>query len=113
MRSNRIPFTDVCNIIKETSTEDSDGYPSIVETKREVFCSVCDGVSRSEFYEAAKAGVKLAATFEVQEVDLDFSLLAENEHEELLEYAGKRYKIERTYPTGNGTLELSCSEVVR
>ena len=36
-----------------------------------------------------------------------------DEKEQLLEHEGTRYKVERVYPTGYGTLELSCSEVVR
>ena len=52
-----------------------------------------------------KAGVKLSATIEVNE--------GEYEKEQLLEHEGTRYKVERVYPTGYGTLELSCSEVVR
>ena len=31
----------------------------------------------------------------------------------VLEHDGHRYSIERTYPTGYGTLELSCAEVTR
>ena len=105
MRSNRAPFTDLCTLIRLEISKDEDGYDSINEIKREIFCSVSDGVSRSEFYEAMKAGVKLSATIEVNDGDYD--------KEQILELEGTRYKIERVYPTGYGTLELSCSEVVR
>lgn len=105
MRSNRAPFTDLCTLIALEISKDEDGYDSIDEIKREIFCSVSDGVSRSEFYEAMKAGVKLSATIEVNDGDYD--------KEQILEHEGIRYKIERVYPTGYGTLELSCSEVVR
>ena len=105
MRSNRAPFTDLCTLIRLEISKDEDGYDSINEIKREIFCSVSDGVSRSEFYEAMKAGVKLSATIEVNDGDYD--------KEQILEHEGTRYKIERVYPTGYGTLELSCSEVVR
>ena len=105
MRSNRAPFTDLCTLIRWEISKDKDGYDSIDEIKREILCSVSDGVSRSEYYEAMKAGVKLSATIEVNDGDYD--------KEQILEHEGTRYKIERVYPTGYGTLELSCSEVVR
>lgn len=105
MRSNRAPFTDLCTLIALKISKDKDGYDSIDEIKREILCSVSDGVSRSEYYEAMKAGVKLSATIEVNDGDYD--------KEQILEHEGTRYKIERVYPTGYGTLELSCSEVVR
>ena len=105
MRSNNAPFTDVCSLIAVTTEQDSDGYESTTETSREVFCSVCDGVVRSEFYEAYKAGIRLSLTVEIWEDDY--------QKETILEHDGNRYQIERTYPSGHGTLELSCSEVVR
>ena len=105
MRANHTPFTDVCSLISVEITKDQDGYDVNKETSREVFCSVAEGVSRSEFYDAYKAGIQLSATFEV--FDLDY------EKETELEYDGTRYSIIRTYPTGYGTIELSCSEVVR
>ena len=105
MRTNNTPFTDVCKLIAVSTTEDDDGYSTQTETEREIFCSVCDGVTRSEFYEAYKAGLKLTATVEVYQDDYDCELL--------LEHDNKRYNIVRVYPTGYGTLELSLAEVVR
>lgn len=105
MRSNRAPFTDICQLISIERQPDGDGYHTTDEIKREIFCSVSDGVNRAEYFEAMKAGVKLSATIEVNEGDY--------EKEQLLEHEGTRYKVERVYPTGYGTLELSCSEVVR
>ena len=52
MRTNNTPFTDICELITTTETIDADGYPSATEEGRQVFCSVCNGVVRSEFYEA-------------------------------------------------------------
>lgn len=56
------PTTDVCSLITVTTTETANGYETAAETASEVFCSVCDGVTRSEFYEAYKAGIKLSLT---------------------------------------------------
>lgn len=105
MRSNKTPFTDVCELIKITRTPDGSGFVTVDEESREIFCSVSVGVVRSEFWESAKAGVKLSVTIEIWEDDYG--------GEEIVGYEGGRYKIERAYPTGHGTLELACSEVVR
>lgn len=105
MRSNNTPFTDVCSLVTVTTTKDADGYDTTSETSREVFCSISDGVVRSEYYEAMKAGVKLSVTVEAWQDDYA--------KETMLDHNGTRYKIERTYPTGYGTIELTCSEVVR
>lgn len=104
-RTNRTPFADVCSLISVTDAADVEGYKTSTETVSEVFCSICNGVVRSEWYEAYKAGIRLSLTVEVNEGDYA--------GQTLLDYDSKRYKIERTYPTGYGTLELSCSEEIR
>lgn len=105
MKSNRAPFTDVCSLIAVTKIPDGSRHYTTQETATEIFCSVSKGVARAEFYEAMKAGVKLTATMEIYE--------DEYEGQELLEHEGRRYKIRRTFPTGHGTLELTCEEVTR
>jgi hypothetical protein len=104
MKSNRTPFSDVCELVVVTISKDADGYDVNTETKAQVFCSVNTGAVRSEFYEALKAGVKLSITVEVWQDDYNNATM--------LDFDEKRYKIERVYPTGHGTLELTCSEVV-
>lgn len=105
MRSNKAPMTDVCTLIQSTKKYDSSRHYTEDDKGREIFCSVCDGVNRAEFYDALKAGVQLSAVFEIHEGDY----AGETE----LCHAGKRYEIKRSYPTGYGTLELSCAEVIR
>lgn len=104
-KSNRTPFTDVCGLVKVATTEDADGYETNTESKRDVFCSVAAGVVRAEFYEAYKAGIELSMTVELWEDDY--------EADTLLDHDGKRYRIVRAYPTGHGTLQLTCAEVKR
>lgn len=104
MKSNRTPFSDVCELVATTKGTDADGYVTITETKTQVFCSVNTGVVRSEFYAALKVGVKLSVTIEVWEEDFNGA--------DKVNFGDKVYKIERTYPTGYGTIELNCSEVV-
>lgn len=105
MRSNSTPFSDVCDLIETTAVTDEDGYETQLEKATRVFCSVNRGAVRTEFYEAMKSGVELTVTAELWE--------SEYGGERLLDFEGSRYKVVRAYPTGHGTLELSCSEVVR
>lgn len=104
MKSNRTPFSDVCDLVVTSADNDPEGYETTTETKTQVFCSVNSGVVRSEFYAALKAGVKLSVTIEVWEDDFNGA--------DKVNFGEKVYKIERTYPTGYGTIELNCSEVV-
>ena len=105
MQTNRAPFCDVIWFVSSSKTEDGSGHYTEELMGEEILCSVCDGVSRAEFYESAKAGVKLSMTVEIWQEDYN--------GEPQICYEGKLYNIVRTYPTGRGTLELSCAEVVR
>lgn len=105
LRTNRTPFTDLCVLIGERKIYDTGRHYTTEESRTELLCSVTKGVSRSEYYEAYKAGVQLAITVEIYEDDY--------EGQRLLEIGANRYRIERTFPTGYGTIELSCSEVIR
>lgn len=104
-RTNRAPFTDLCYLRSTEKVYDETRHYEEKPVKREVFCSVTNGVVRSEFYEAFKAGVQLSITVEVWEDDY--------EQEKQLEYNDTRYNVQRVYPTGYGTLELSCAEVIQ
>lgn len=106
MKTNRTPFTDVCELISSAPAKDSEGYNTSLPapTSREVFCSFSEGVNRAEYYEAMKAGVKLSATVEIWEDDF----AGERE----LLHGTVKYKIGRTWPTGNGTIFLYLEEVV-
>jgi hypothetical protein len=104
MRSNNTPFTDICTLIGIEKSHDADGYAVDIEKKSEVFCSVADGATRSEFYEALRNGIKLSITVEVWQDDYN--------GQQRIEYNSIKYRVVRGYPTGHGTLELSCSEVI-
>jgi hypothetical protein len=103
--TNRTPWTDSATLISATETEDAAGYITRTESEREVFCTFTNGVGRTEYYEAMKAGVQVSATVELWEDDY--------EDERILEYGDKRYSIGRCWPTGRGTLELYLTEVWR
>lgn len=88
----------VIKLVKLTTTTDELGYPVETPTERETFCSVLS-VSRSEFFQAGKAGLTPEHVFSVN--------AAEYEGEKELEYLGERYRIYRTYqPDGSDYIEL-------
>ena len=105
LQTNRTPFTDICCLIAETKHYDVSRHYTTEPAKTEIFCSFQKGVARAEFYTGLKAGVQLSATVEIWE--------AEYEDQRLLEHEDKLYRIVRTYPSGAGTLLLSCEEVER
>ena len=96
---------DVITLVNITRTDNEDGYSTAVETFTTVKCDSGKGVTRSEFYEAMKAGLKLSATFEMWACDYG--------GQEYIKHDGKRYKVERAYPLDDGEMQLNCSEIVR
>ena len=50
---------DTINLVNVVKTTDPDGYDTVTETLTTVKCDSGKGVTRSEFYEAMKAGLKL------------------------------------------------------
>lgn len=85
-------------LIKITTTQDALGYPVETETAREAFCSV-ESVTRSEFFQAGKAGIVPDYVFSVNAI--------EYEGEKELEYNGDKFGIYRTYKAdGSDYIEL-------
>lgn len=108
LKTNRTPFSDLARLWPDVSEYDADGYRLPPEKKPEpveVFCSFSIGASRTEFYEAAKAGYRIAATVEVWEDDY-----SGEPHVSILD---TRYIVRRVWPTGTGTLLLYLEEVMR
>ena len=104
-QTNRTPWTDYAELVTVVETEDGEGYRTATETSREVCCTFASGVSRAEYYEAAKAGQRVSASIEIWEDDYD--------SERLVDFEGKRYEAGRITPTGRGTLLIYLSEVWR
>lgn len=96
---------DTINLVNVVKTTDADGYDTVTETLITAMCDSGNGVTRSEFYEAMKAGIKLTAVFEMWACDYG--------GQEHIEHNGKRYKVERAYSLGDGAVQLNCSEEVR
>ena len=105
MRTNRTPFCDAVCMVNSKKSETASGHYTKELKGAEILCSVCDGVSRTEYYEAAKAGVQLSIKVELWQEDYN--------DEVQLCYNGKLYDIKRAFPSGRGTLYLSCAEVKR
>lgn len=93
---------DLIELISQKTTQDPDGYPVIQEEKKEVFADV-RSVTRTEFFEALKAGICETICFHMASCDYD--------NQKMIEYGGLRYQVERVYQTNMDIIELNCSEV--
>jgi len=97
-------YRDTVDLITVAQTQDADGYMTDVETSRTVYADV-NNATRQEFYEAYKAGLQIALSIIIRYEDY--------EGEKLVEFNGKRYKVERLYSSDRERMELNCSEVIR
>lgn len=98
-------WSDVCDLIKQTVTKDSENYEAIIETPRTLMCNFEDGVSQNEFYKSKKAGMRASASLDVWAVDY--------EGETLVEFNGKRYEVIRAFNRSEDVKTLILSEVIR
>ena len=80
---------DVCNLVKETISPDDYGRQITTRTSRQVYCQVY-GVTQSEFYAAAAAGLN-------PELKIRLSMFRDYEGEKLVEYDGQMYSVIRVY----------------
>ncbi|CAM3743983.1 phage head closure protein [Cohnella lubricantis] len=96
-------WNEAVQLIKVTTGEDAGGYPiDPVESSREVLANELS-VKRSEFYAANQSGMRADVVFEIHAI--------EYEDEKLLEHAGKRYEVIRTYSSEPEYIELTCSDI--
>lgn len=91
-------MTDVLTLIKRTPGLDSDNKPIITETTRDVLCGV-RSIGQREFYSSYAVDVHPEATFILADY-LDYG------GETVVQHNGQRYRVLRTYRTGN-ELELT------
>ena len=97
-------LNDTIKLVDVVVTKDADGYEVTTETLTEVKCASGNGITRTEFYEAYKAGLKLSAAFEMWGCDYG--------GQKEIEHHSKRYKVERAFPLADGVVQINCSEVV-
>ena len=90
-------ISDVCWLIS-TSPSPHGVHAAPKMTERMVYCQVAS-VGRSEFYMANQAGMS-------PEYVLKLSDTAEYQKEMELRFRGEKWKILRTYMTGDGGIEL-------
>ena len=92
-------MNEILTLIHQTHGVDALGDPTTVETTRDVFAAV-RSIGQKEFYQAQAAGFQPELRFVLADY-LDYN------DEPLVEYNGQRYRVLRTYRTGQ-ELELVC-----
>lgn len=81
---------DIVALVRETQGGyDAEGNRIVIREKRDVYAQIY-GVSRTEFYAAANAGLKPEITVRLQE-------FTEYEGEQLVEVNGELYQVIRVY----------------
>lgn len=92
-------MVDILNLISTQQSVDDYGDLLTVETPRRVFCRV-ESIGTKEFYQAAATGLKPEIKFVMADY-FDYN------GEQLIDYQGTRYRVLRTYRTGQ-ELEITC-----
>lgn len=91
-------MNDILTLIQQTQSVDEYGDQVTTETTRDVFCKL-GSVGQAEFYQAQAVGLKPEVKFVLADY-LDYS------DEPLVQHNGTRYRVLRTYRTGQ-ELELT------
>jgi SPP1 family predicted phage head-tail adaptor len=86
-------MNDILTLIQQTQGVDEYGDPAITESRRDVFCRLAS-IGQKEFYQAHAVGLQPELKFVLSDY-LDYS------GETLVEYDGQKYRVLRTYRTGN------------
>ena len=89
--------SDIITLYKDTVTYDDYGVAVKTRTGREVFCKV-DSVTRSEFFEAGRAGLNPEYRITM--------FFGDYEGEALVGYNGRNYSVYRTYQAKTDIIEL-------
>ena len=95
--------SDVCVLIGSTTRRDEYGVSRPTETRIKRFCRV-QSVSGTEFFEAGQSGIRPQYRIAM--------LRTEYDGEQVVEYAGRRYTVYRTYEQGLDLIELYVEERV-
>lgn len=89
------------NLIAETVTLDEINQETVTETSREVYAQM-RSISRAEWFDAGRNGLKPDIAFVMQSFDYD--------GEKIIEWNGSRYGVYRTYYGKNDRIELYCEK---
>ena len=105
-------MTEEATLLYVTNTKDSDGFP--VEHTESVTVSVREkSATRTEYYEALRAGKTVSMVLEVRQEDWELTRhQSENGRKAYAtraEYDGDVYDIVRTYKNDKSMIELICA----
>ena len=92
-------MNDILSLVQQTHSVDDYGDPVVTETSRDIFCGI-RSIGQKEFYQAQAVGLQPELKFVLADY-LDYN------DETLVDYNGQRYRVLRTYRTGQ-ELELVC-----
>lgn len=95
----------VCNLITEIYTKDNQGYESITENPKQVFCLWTDGVSQNEFYMSHKEGFEASASVDI--------FVGDYNRQRIIDFNGRRYNVIRVFQRRPDYVTLILEEVVR
>lgn len=96
-------MNSILTLIQQTTSVDAYGDSVLTETARDVFCGL-RSIGQKEFYQAQAVGLQPELKFVLADY-LDYN------DETLVAYNGQRYRVIRTFRTGQ-ELELVCSREV-
>lgn len=96
-------ISDVVTLVFVTRSQNAIGAWEVSEQYNEVYAEV-DSVSRSEWFEAGKAGLRAEYRFTI--------FCADYHGEERVIYKGTAYGVYRTYHRTNDRIELYCERQV-
>ena len=92
-------MNELLTLIQQTRGVDDYGDPVLTETTRDVFCGI-RSIGQKEFYQAQAVGLQPEVKFVLADY-LDYN------DEPMVAHNGQRYRVLRTYRTGQ-ELELVC-----
>lgn len=92
-------MNELLTLIQQTKSVDAYGDPVLTESTRSVFCGL-RSIGQKEFYQAQTVGLQPELKFVLADY-LDYN------DETLVVYKEQRYRVLRTYRTGQ-ELELVC-----
>ncbi len=104
-------MNEEATLIVNTVSKGSNGFP--VKSQKEIPIWVKEkSATRTEFYDAYRAGITVKTVFETRQEDFDLSAHTEDGRKEYatqIKYDGNLYDIVRTYRKDKASIEIVCS----
>lgn len=94
------PLTKIKLITRTKTGRDAMGQTQYTETSRDVYAAMLS-ITRNEYFTAGQIGITPECGFVISSFDY--------KNEQLLEYAGRKYRIYRVYPASLNETELYCA----